>query len=106
MPGLFNAATTLQLQVFLASDYAVTDNDTPTLLTLALYDPSNVLVYSTNAPIAHPPVNNTDAYWFEFTLPADSLIISTYDEANYTALVRANMASGRTYTNTVQIKTK
>jgi len=106
VPGLFPAYTTLQLKVFLASEYAVVNNDIPTNLSFALYDPSNVLLYTNNGPIAHPPTNNTAAYWFEFTVPADNLLVTTYDEANYLALVRANMASGRTITNTVQIKVK
>jgi hypothetical protein len=102
MAGRIPVMNTIGLKVTLSSQIATPPTDLPATINLSLYDPSNVLVYSDNNPI---PIQNLSTYFWEFWIPANALLVQTFDEANYTALVRVNMESGRIQSNTIKIKT-
>lgn len=102
-----NVGNSLRLKAFAYSEGLPRQIITPDSLTLVLYDPSNVLVYTDNKPIpvAVPDPNNSSntvtAYYF--TLPGNRFTISTKDGAPYLAQVIGSYGSAP-FNNSIPIK--
>lgn len=82
---------TYRLRIFTYNNDVLRKIVVPDSLTLALYDPNNILVYSDNKPIPVPiqdPNNNnatTSAYLF--SVPGTAFAIEAPDSAPYRAIV-------------------